>query len=188
MGCPLHSFTLGCGTIGLLGMSAGWVGLLVLVAAIFFGLLYGISRIWCRPKLALRLTLLGVIASGVALTPAFHMARVKALRTTANCHLKQIGTALALFGEERQNILPDTLHELVQKGYLPEHILIDPETGEPFVYVGAGKVWQSTTASDEIVAYSPRDTGGHNVLFIDGHVEWLTSEAFAKAMKASGRS
>src|SRR6185369_5549391 len=56
---------------------------------------------------------------------------------------------------------------------------IDPESGQPFVYVGAG-VNQAEIRPESVIAFSPTDTGAHrNVLMADGSVQQISSEKFA---------
>lgn len=157
------------------------------VAAAVFGLFYGIMRCFCRPKRAKLCALVLVLIAGLVVTPALRSAQIKAQRTSANCHLKQIGLALTLYAGDHQNILPLSLHDKGLKEYLgSESVLADPETGDQFIYIGAGHVWMSDT--NEVIAYSPHDSGGNgrNVLFNDGHVAWLSCAKFTEALKDSG--
>ena len=164
-----------------------WGLCLLAVAATVFGLFYGMMRIFCRPTRAWKWALTLLVISGVIVTPALHSAQIKALRTSANCHLKQIGLALAQYAGDHHTLLPLSLHDKELKEYLgSETVLADPETGDPFVYVGAGRVWMANP--DDVIAYSPHDSGGQgrNVLFSDAHVAWLTCAKFAVALKDSG--
>jgi len=189
MSSSLYPAILGCGNFVAFWSWLGIVGVLfwLVVACAIFGLFYGVMRIFCRPKRAGLWTLALLLIAGIVLTPPIRAARINSLRTSANCHLKQIGLLMVLYSEDHQNILPLSLHDKDLKKYFSsETMFTDPETGDPFVYVGAGKKWMANP--DDVIAYSPHDAGGHGrtVLFSDGHVTWLTCAKFAEALKDSG--
>ena len=60
-----------------------------------------------------------------------------------------------------------------------DKITIDPNTGQRFVYVGAGK---SDANPEAIIAYSPSDMNGRAVAFADGSVQVLSAERFQEAL------
>ena len=60
-----------------------------------------------------------------------------------------------------------------------DKITYDPNTGQRFVYVGAGK---SADNPEAIVAYSPSDANGRAVVFADGSVQVMSAEKFQEAL------
>jgi hypothetical protein len=128
---------------------------------------------------------LGVLAAFMILAlmagmllPALSKAKAKAQRISAVNSLKQISVAASLFANEHGR-LPASYEEMMEE-LRSDRILRDPQTGERFVYVGAGK-----RADDPrlIVAYSPVDINGRAVAFADGSVQQLSSAQFAEAMQ-----
>ena len=61
-----------------------------------------------------------------------------------------------------------------------DKVMVDPNTGQRFVYVGTGK---SEANPEAILAYSPSDLNGRAVLFADGSVQILNQEKFDQAMQ-----
>ena len=61
-----------------------------------------------------------------------------------------------------------------------DKIMIDPNTGQRFIYVGADK---SETTPDAIIAYSPSDMNGRAVLLADGSVQTMSAEKFQEAVQ-----
>src|SRR5258708_4997682 len=62
-----------------------------------------------------------------------------------------------------------------------DKITIDPESGQRFVYVGAG---MSDTEPQSVIAYSPTDAGGvRAVLHADGSVDQLSSAKFVELVE-----
>ena len=61
-----------------------------------------------------------------------------------------------------------------------DKITYDPNTGQRFVYVGAGK---SADNPEAIVAYSPSDVNGRAVVFADGSVQTMSAEKFQEALQ-----
>jgi prepilin-type processing-associated H-X9-DG protein len=113
------------------------------------------------------------------LLPALGKAKAKAQRVSAVNSLKQIGLAARMFAGENAGRLPNSLEEMMNE-LSSDKVLRDPQTGEHFVYVGAGK-----RADDPrmILAYSPVDINGRNVVFADGSVQQMSSARFAEAMQ-----
>ena len=113
------------------------------------------------------------------LLPALSSSREKARSANSMSNLKQIGLGLGMFADQHGGRLPNTLDEI--KGVVgSEKIFYDVESDKPFIYVGAGKMWQENPA--DVLAYSPVDMNGRNVLFNDGHVEWMSSARFGDAL------
>ncbi len=121
--------------------------------------------------------IMGILAA--MLLPALSRAKSKAQRISAVNNLKQIGLAAKTWSADNGNAFPATL-EAMKNELGTDKVLVDPNTGQRFVYVGTGK----TEANPEaILAYSPSDQNGRAVLFADGSVQILNQEKFDQAMQ-----
>ncbi len=124
------------------------------------------------------ITLLGILAS--MLLPALGKAKQKAQRVSAMNNLKQIGVAVQVYASENSNRFPAQIEQAKAYYGNSDRVLHDPETGEQFTYVGAGKNPGNPNA---VIAYSPVDQNGRNVLLGDGSVQYMNSSHFAEAME-----
>ena len=127
-------------------------------------------------------TVLGVfcILSVLAfmLLPALSRAKARSQRINALNNLKQIGLAVRTFALDNSDRFPASFDEMMNE-LSTERVTIDPESGQPFVYVGAG-VNEAEIRPESVIAFSPTDTGAHrNVLMADGSVQQMSSEKFA---------
>ena len=122
------------------------------------------------------LVLIAVLA--VTILPALASAKTKAQRVSSLNNLKMIGLELNLFAGDHAGRLPNSFEEMAD--YLPSRqALVDPETGQPYVYVGGG--WnKDDIAPDSIIAFAPVTQRRCHVLFADGSVQTLSAEAFAE--------
>jgi prepilin-type processing-associated H-X9-DG protein len=129
------------------------------------------------------------------LVPSLNRARTTANRVKSASNLKQIGNGLFLYANDHKGKFPDTLGELAAAtDDLPPSVFVNPNgnTEAPnaapdkatlsawvndssdYVYLGAGKT--NAESPETIIAYEKPETNdnqGMNVLFGDGHVEWL---------------
>ena len=99
-----------------------------------------------------------------------------------NCmnHLKQIGLACHLYADQHGDKFPESLDELVSNQLLSSNVLHCPsarsERGVSYVYCRG-----LTPNAYRILAFDidgNHRNGGRNVLFCDGHVEWMTDVKF----------
>ncbi len=121
--------------------------------------------------------IIAVLAS--MLLPATSRSKAKAQRISAVNNLKEIGTALRIFAEENHtNRLPANLEEAKNEYGNSDKVLVDPESGERFIYTGAAKAVDNPNA---IIAFSPWGQHGRAVLFGDGNVRQMSSVQFAEA-------
>ena len=122
----------------------------------------------------------GILALLGAMTlPALSRAKARAQRISAVNNLKQIGLALRTFALDNNDRLPASYEEMANE-LGADQVTLDPETGERFVYLGAG-LNLNQIKSNSILAHSPRDVGGHRaVLLADGSVQQIRSEVFAQ--------
>jgi type II secretory pathway pseudopilin PulG len=125
------------------------------------------------------LVVLAIVAVLAAMMlPALSRAKSKAQRISAVNNLKQIGLAARTWSIDNSDAMPPSF-EAMKDELSTDKITYDPNTGQRFVYVGAGK---SETTPEAILAYSPSDQNGRAVLFADGSVQTLSSEKFQEAL------
>lgn len=97
-------------------------------------------------------------------------------------NLKNIGLALAIYANDHEDKYPPTLEDLLA-GYLPNAEALqcpsDSSDERSYLYVPGLSVAHEPTA---IVMFERKGNhaGGRNVLFGDGHVEWMSEEAFQR--------
>jgi prepilin-type processing-associated H-X9-DG protein len=121
--------------------------------------------------------IMAILAS--MMLPALSKAKAKSQRISSVNNLKEIGTGIRIYANDNGNRLPVHLWEDASNEFGgSQRVLIDPDSGEPYVYVGAGKNANDPKA---ILAFSPVDHNGRNVLFGDGSVLQMSSEQFAEA-------
>jgi prepilin-type processing-associated H-X9-DG protein len=139
------------------------------------------------------------------LLPALNRAREQANRVASANHLRMIGSAVQMHANDHKGRLPDDMGELLKydvpptafgnprnKGVTPP-IGASPEqlarwvgTSSEYVYRGKGRNY--TIGSNEVLAYEKPEglTDGINILFGDGHVEFVAMPA-AQEMIRTGR-
>jgi len=118
------------------------------------------------------------------LLPALSAAKRKAQSVSAMNNLKQIGAAAQMAAAEANGQLPTSLDGLTnQLG--SANVLIDPQSGKPFVYPAAGRNLDSLQPTG-VLAYSPEGKKGRAVLLADGSVEYASPKQFQTLTHASG--
>jgi prepilin-type processing-associated H-X9-DG protein len=121
------------------------------------------------------------------LMPALARAKQQAKRTVSASNLKQLGLVLIMYAED-QGAFPERLEQA--KNYFGDSKILEsplkPEDfdGPSYIYVAGQK---KSTDPDQILVYenpafSPK---GVNVLFMDGHVEWMEPDAFRQKLEAT---
>jgi prepilin-type processing-associated H-X9-DG protein len=128
-------------------------------------------------------------------------------RVASMSHLREIGQALWLYDNEFHQGYPPMLLSLVDKEYLPANLLVSPaDTSHAaaqgattqaviddflrgghcsYAYLGAGM--DPKVLPDVVICYEPlavNNGAGMNVLFGDGHVQWLDA-GDGKAIEAA---
>lgn len=121
---------------------------------------------------------IAAILAGMLL-PSLSKAKSRAQRISSVSNLKQVGMAVQLFANEHDGRMPTGMDEMAAE-LGDRKVAIDPISNEPYVYTGAGKPGGNPQA---ILAYSPTDINGRNVLFADGSVSMLSSVQFAEALQ-----
>ena len=167
------------------------------------------ARQWRLSRIQLIWAAIGAFVSlsilGILIAPAFRGTHGHgAPRTKCASNLRQIGQGIMLYANDHQGVWPDTLDELILKADLNSECFVCPSTrdsaapgataqeqvanlykaGQSFVYLGKGL--KEPVHADRVVAYEAignHEASGMNVLFGDGHVEWL-SEPQAKKLLA----
>lgn len=130
-----------------------------------------------RQQWAFLLMFVFVLFFGASLLlPALSKAKMKSQKAVAMSQLKQIGAAVELAAADNNGKLPATLDALTN-GLVSRETLTDPVSGQPFVYVAGGKVFDELS-SNSVLAYSPADKKGRAVLLADGSVRAMTAGQF----------
>ena len=125
------------------------------------------------------LCVLAIVAILAAMMlPALSRAKSKAQRISAINNLKQVGLAARTWGIDNGDAMPPSF-EAMKNELGTDKITYDPNTGQRFVYVGAGK---SAANPEAIIAYSPSDQNGRAVAFADGSVQVMSAEKFQEAL------
>ena len=130
---------------------------------------------------ALVMAVLGTLAA--ALLPALSKAKHKAQAVAAMSQLRQIGIAAQLTAGDHAGKLPATLAELTNVIRDPK-LLVDPQSGQPFTYIGGGKYLASLPANT-VLAYAPEQKHHRLVLLSDGSVTSYSATDFSVLTNAT---
>ncbi len=120
----------------------------------------------------------GVVAA--MMLPALAKAREAARKAVCSSNLKIIGLALAIYANDHDDKYPLRLEDLLA-GYLPDAEALqcpsDSSEERSYLYVPGLSVAHEPTP---IVVFERKGNhaGGRNVLYTDGHVEWMSEEVF----------
>ena len=119
------------------------------------------------------------------LAPSLLKARTQAMRHACTSNFKCIGMALLMYSNDHNDKLPADLETLVTKKYLPANLLICHATKskESYIYRGASITVADTPWMITVYEKSGNHSGGRNVLFLDGHAEWVEEERFQELIK-----
>ncbi|HPC96692.1 MAG TPA: DUF3352 domain-containing protein [Sedimentisphaerales bacterium] len=129
----------------------------------------------------------GALAAGVIM-PALGRAREKARQVSSMNDLKQMGLALFMYAQEHDGRFSDELEDI--RPYLGSPRVFesprkpDDFDGPSYIYI-AGQT--TTMPPGNILVYENPEFCDDtiNVLFLDGHVEAMSSEAFGEAVEAT---
>ena len=135
-------------------------------------------------------------------------ARTTANRVKSASNLRQIGQAILLYTNDHQGEYPDSFQTIFLNEDVTSWVFVSPSRAETpaigsttqatagqmgagghlsYVYLGRG-LSANTVSPNTIVAYEmiPSPGGGTNVLFGDGHVEWVGPATAAKIVSRAG--
>ncbi len=156
------------------------LALAVMAVLVAFGIalvIAALRRGWNGIYLVLGAAVVMAVLGGMLL-PSLAKAKAKATEIRAVNNLKQLGLAARLAASENQDRLPASLEDLRTRVGNP-NILVDPRNGLPLVYRGS-ELPGGEIPPDAVLAYTPLDIQGRDVLLGDGSVRRLTTEQFAE--------
>src|SRR5439155_4329982 len=159
----------------------GLLALLVILGVIAAFVIAAVRRGWHGAMTALGVIAVGAVLSAMLL-PSLAKAKAKAQRIASSNNLKQIGLAARIYAADNKGQLPLNFDQM-RNELGTDKILVDPESGERFVYLGAGRTENDAGA---VIAYSPVDRNGRAVLFGDGSVAQLSAHQFEEALQRGG--
>ncbi len=149
-----------------------------LVVGVLASLAIAAARRGMRRAIEIMAVLAIIALLAAMLLPALSKAKSKAQRISAVNNLKQIGLAARQWAIDNSDRMPASFEDM--KNELgTDKVTIDPNTGQRFVWVGAGK---DETDPSAILAYSPSDQNGRAVLLADGSVQQVNSEKFSEML------
>jgi len=173
-----------------------------------------IERRWVFAAFSFSFCSIGILLGGALLLPnSGPRPREKANQVKCGSNLRQIGQAILMYANDHKGQFPATFDLLITDQEMSTEVFICPSTNDvstkgattqqivagfakpgrcSYIYIGGNLNTTSATAA-RIAAYEPltnhRGTG-MNVLFGDGHVEWLDVKAanYMLAELAAGRN
>jgi prepilin-type processing-associated H-X9-DG protein len=148
------------------------------------------------------------LMTGIAL-PSLGRSREAANRVKSASNLRQIGLACLMYANENRDKMPPDFNALLHTQEITVDVFVNPRTttnrpeaptgtnavdyfgnwanqSSDYAYVGAGKTTQSP--ADHVLAYEKpeRVSEGINVLFFDGHVDFISMLAVPATFAPSG--
>ncbi len=134
---------------------------------------------------------IGAVAGGAfglgIMMPALARTRQQAFRMVSATNLKGIGKAMFLYANDYDDKFPPNLQELIEKCDLTPKTLESKRkpkdfAGPSYIYVTGQNtsMYPGNITVYENPAYC---TDGINVLFLDGHVQWMKPDEFIKELK-----
>jgi len=130
------------------------------------------------------LAAVAVVALAVSiLLPSLARARELAKRAVSAANLRGIGQGCHIYANDQDGKFPESLDALIDAGIITRATLNSPRDREgnvSYVYISGQTVKEDVR---NILAYE-RIIGkeGTNVLFLDGHVQWMRLDGFKQAL------
>lgn len=190
----------------ILGILSPFFWILTAIPGLILGI-FGLTRINMGCRRGKGMAISGIVLSGISIfcpvflalallvggmtLPALAKAREKARRVTCSSQLKSIGLTLKQYAMDYNDYFPDKsgfagLKQLVDNGYLSDPQFFqcpscDVCRDTAYVYLGGSREPSSdaTAPDNTILAFDmPGNHDGYiNVLFLDGHVEGVKTNA-----------
>ncbi len=121
-----------------------------------------------------------------ALAPSLNVARERATRVQSAANIRQMLQGIMLYASDREGAWPAKLDELINAVDLHPTVLKNPrrpDAENPYIYVKPADP-RKVTPRDIVIYEAPETvTEGVNVGFGDGHVEWMTIDAFQSELQ-----
>lgn len=122
------------------------------------------------------------------LLPSLARARELAKRTVSSSNLRGLGMGCHIYANDHDSAFPTDLGQLVQQGVATAKMLHSPRDRGPdsetsYVYISGQK--QSSDVRNVLAYEKVLGDEGTNVLFVDGHVEWMDVASFAAALRST---
>ena len=126
------------------------------------------------------------------LIPPLREAARRAKQTASAVNLQQIGKAMFIYAAENKNAFPESLQVLLDKKLIKSQMLINPARPKQkpaYVYIKPSQP-MGKISHGRLLMYEAHDTWGPviNVLFTDGHVQFITDEARFKKLLAEAQA
>jgi len=120
------------------------------------------------------------------LLPALARAREQARRTICTVNLSSIGKAVLIYQAEHEAMPPDT-DTLIRAGTSPKAFDCPSAKANrscDYFYFAPTDPKALSESDETIIAcdYNGNPPGGRNVLYLDGHVAWLSESAFQREL------
>lgn len=117
--------------------------------------------------------------------PSLLKAHARAMRYSCRTNLKGIGMALLIYSNDYNDQFPPDLETLISKAEMPAKGLVCPATNlkDSYIYRGATLTTSDTPWMITVYEKLSNHGDGRNVLFLDGHVEWVREEHFQELIK-----
>lgn len=130
----------------------------------------------------------GAALGTMVVVPSFKRGEDAARSVVSAAKLQAIGVGCHVWAGDHQGKFPGSLDDLVSGSFITEDQLVsprDPEGGVAYIYIAG----QNTDSNPRNVLAYERviDAEGTNVLFLDGHVEWMKLEPFKQALRETYR-
>jgi prepilin-type processing-associated H-X9-DG protein len=168
------------------------------------------TRRWRRTVRALLIIVIAALGLPIAYR-WLEVQRESSGRMPCPSNLRQVGQAIQIYANDHGGAFPATLEPLFDGKYLMPKTFICPSSGDTaaggetpeqvraqlmagdhvsYIYIGAGLTYNH--GADYVVAYDrPRNHApdGANILYADGHVDWMAMRAFQHVLDevAAGR-
>ncbi|MFH1745766.1 MAG: H-X9-DG-CTERM domain-containing protein [Planctomycetota bacterium] len=132
---------------------------------------------------------LAMVAGGAAFVtsialPSLTRARMLAKRAVSMDNLRGIGQGCFIYANDHDERFPDSLDQLIAEEMITEKILQSPEDPPgtvSYIYINGQQAsgrWQNVLAYERV-----RDDEGTNVLFGDGHVEFVSIDRLKELVR-----